>query len=221
MDYQPVTFTPNDWMVLNSYKNLVDGLAQYLGKGCEIVLHSLENPEKSAIKVVNGEHTGRREGAPITDLALQMLSKIEHQEGAGYISYFNRNRRGEPLKSATIAIRGEGQRIIGLLCINFYLNTPLADILEIFSMPEAQAAPVVETFVESSHDLIRSSVEKARIEVERDPSILPSMKNREIVSRLISHGVFQMKDSVSLVAEAMRLSKNTIYMHLRNLNKKG
>ena len=85
---------------------------------------------------------------------------------------------------------------------------------------ETTAAPVVETFVESSHDLIRSSVEKARIEVERDPSILPSMKNREIVARLISHGVFQMKDSVSLVAEAMRLSKNTIYMHLRNLNKK-
>jgi len=220
MDYQPVALTDNDWMVLNSYKNLVDGLAEYLGKGCEIVLHSLENPEKSAIKVVNGEHTGRKEGAPITDLALQMLSKIEHQDGAGYISYFNRNRLGEPLKSATIAIRGEGQRIIGLLCINFYLNTPLAELLEIFSANGAQASPVVETFVESSHDLIQSSVEKAKREVELDFSILPSMKNREIVARLYSHGIFQMKDSVSLVAKAMGLSKNTVYLHLRNLNKK-
>lgn len=41
-----------------------------------MVLHSLEDTEHSVIKIINGHHTGRTEGMPITDLALQMLEEI-------------------------------------------------------------------------------------------------------------------------------------------------
>ena len=69
-------FTRMDRMVLESYKTLCEGLANYLGDGYEIVLHSLENYDNSVIKIINGYYTGRKEGAPITDLALHMLEDI-------------------------------------------------------------------------------------------------------------------------------------------------
>lgn len=114
-----VPFTDEDHRILSSCVTLVEGLADYLGGGYEIVLHSLEDVEHSVVKIINGHHTGRTTGAPITDLALSMLSRIENENRPGYISYFSRNKKGEPLKAATIAIRGVGGRIIGLLCINF------------------------------------------------------------------------------------------------------
>ena len=99
---------------------MLDGLAAYLGDGYEIVLHSLHDLDHSVIKIINGHDTGRREGFPITDLALSMLAKIEERPDTNCITYFNRNaEKGEPLKSATIVIRNHSRMAIGLLCINF------------------------------------------------------------------------------------------------------
>ena len=57
-----VKLNSRDRLILESYKAVLDGLADYLGSGYEIVLHSLENFEHSVIKIINGEHTGRKEG---------------------------------------------------------------------------------------------------------------------------------------------------------------
>lgn len=46
-------------------------------------------------------------GSPITDLALDMLRSIQQEDGKSHISYFSRNRSGEPLRSTTIVIYGE------------------------------------------------------------------------------------------------------------------
>ena len=74
-----VPFTDEDHRILSSCVTLVEGLADYLGGGYEIVLHSLEDVEHSVVKIINGHHTGRTTGAPITDLALSMLSRIENE----------------------------------------------------------------------------------------------------------------------------------------------
>lgn len=212
-----MTLTDTDKLVLASYSSLLDGLAEYLGEGYEIVLHSLEDLDHSVIKIVNGCHTGRTVGAPITDLALTMLNRITKQEGTESISYFAKNKRGEPLKSSTIVIRGMHERIIGLLCINFYLNTPLAQAMAVFSPPTATSMSVTETFGANTVDLIVQSVIQARLQVENQVSVPASLKNRQIVELLYSQGIFNIKSAVDLVAEAMGLSKNTVYLHLRHI----
>ena len=90
--------TSLDKKILHSYCQTLDGLSNYLGNGYEIVLHSLEDYEHSAIKVINGYHTGRTEGAPITDLALKMLEQIRRNEENDHgVIYFSTNVKGEPL----------------------------------------------------------------------------------------------------------------------------
>ena len=48
-----VILTENDKIILESYKNIADGLGDFLGSGCEIVIHSLESLDSSIIKIVN------------------------------------------------------------------------------------------------------------------------------------------------------------------------
>ncbi len=201
----------------------MDGLNNYLGNGYEFVLHSLENLDASVIKIINGYHTGRVEGSPITDYALSMLEKIKHNNDLQSVSYFNKTSTGIDIKSTTIPIVGENQRIIGLLCINFYMNMPFSDIIENF-IPKTHVLSnssedfVVENFSNSIDDLLRKSIDEARKSVLPNQTISASNKNKEIIALLNAKGIFNMKDSVIKVADLMGISKNTVYMHLRNLS---
>lgn len=213
----PVELTLIDQEVLNSYSNFINGLGQYLGTSCEIVLHSLDNYEHSIINILNGEHTGRKIGAPITDLALNMLDKLS-ETNEDHITYFSTNKKGEPLKSATIAIHGEKNRIIGLMCINFYMNTPLSDVLSSLIPDQSKKVQNVQTenFADNSDELITSMFDKAKEKVMEDASITASNKNKMIVYLLDDYGIFNIKDAVIKVANLLNISKNTVYMHLRN-----
>lgn len=223
MSNTPVVLTAIDHVILESYKNMLDGFSTYLGGGYEIVLHNLEDYAHSAIKVVNGFHTGRTEGAPITDLALQMLEKMRKQKGGPQaIIYFTQNPKGEPLKSTTIPILGEKNRIIGLLCINFYLNTTIHQIVRELSAAPASLDAVQhqeypENFTANVSALIENSVSAVQQEVNQDHSIPSAAKNKEIVRRLDAKGIFALKDGVVKSAELLQISKNTVYLHLRNL----
>lgn len=220
--FDEVKLNNRDRMILESYKSVLDGFAEYLGSGYEIVLHSLENFDHSVIKIINGGHTGRTEGAPITDLALNMLQEIQKKTLSNHICYFTNNAKGEPLKSATIVIRGTENKPIGLLCINFYLNTSMVEFLNtMVSQKLMQENFEQERLKENPEEMIQKEVKKAVRRVEEDSSILPSLRKREVVAFLEGEGIFRMKDSVSLVAEELGLSKNTVYLHLRTIRGRG
>lgn len=218
MEVCEVVFTKMDRMVMQSYATLLDGLEEYLGEGYEIVLHSLESLEHSVIKIVNGHHTGRKPGAPITEIALSMLGRLRENPELSHISYFTKNKNGDPLKACTIAIKGESDKVIGMLCINFYLNTPVSKLISTLSAPVSTQPMLLETFGESTSELIEQAVAQARTAVMNDHTITQSLKNREIVSILHAQGIFKIKNAVELVADEIGISKNTVYLHLRNIS---
>ena len=218
--------TKVDRTILESYRCMLDGLSHYLGTSYELVLHSLEDYNHAAIKVINGFHTGRSEGAPITDLALEMLEKIEeHKEPLQGITYFGKNKKGEPLKSATLVVRGENQRIIGLLCMNCYLNTPTMDFLKSFIPPEKVQeilpSPVAslpaESYSTNTSELVEKMVQQEQQTVMADSAVIFTNKNKEIIRRLYAKGVFNLKDAVLKTSQILNVSKNTVYLHLRNI----
>lgn len=214
MDY--VKLSKTDKMILNSYIPIIEGLAAYLSNAYELVLHSLEDYEHSVISIINGNHTGRTIGAPITDLALKMLSEINSTD-KDYIVYFSKNKKGEPLKSTTLAIRGEKNKVIGLLCINLYLNTPFNDLITSFTSADSLKN---EDFTSNPDQLIEQTLNIVREQVLNDNTIMPSNKNKVIIERLYDHGIFRIKNSVIKVEKLMGISKNTIYMHIRNYENK-
>lgn len=212
-----VTLTDADRTILESYKTMLNGLAEYLGPGYEIVLHSLEDLDCSAIKVINGHYTGRREGAPITNLAMEMLSKIkESGNGQESMVYFNRDKKGAPVRCATIPVLGCGGKLIGLLCLNFYMDIPLCNFIN--SLTKIQnSGDAMETYAATSDELIDSILESAKTQVMNDVTITASNRNKAIITLLYQKDIFNLKDAVVKVANRLGISKNTVYLHLRNL----
>lgn len=218
MKANEIQLTIIEKQILSSYCSIINGLAEYLGSGYEIVLHSLDNFEHSVINIVHGEHTGREIGAPITNKALDMLEKF-NSTGKSSETYYSTNSKGEPLKSTTIAIKGENDRIIGLLCMNYYMNTSFCEFINNFiptQIPKIENIPVTETFASNVDDMILSTLEHVRQQVYNDPEISASNKNKVIINLLYDKGIFQIKDSVPKVADLLNISKNTVYLHLRN-----
>lgn len=216
MNSNYVTLTAMDRTILASYQTMMDGLAEYLGDGYEMILHSLENLDKSAIKVINGHYTGRAPGAPITDLALEMLAKIEANDEPKTFCYFAKNKAGAILKSATIPVLGEHGNVIGLLCLNFHTEISFAKILASFVPGKTTTA---EHFTESVDDLIATALNQAKDKILLNPLITSANKNKEIILYLHKKGIFNIKDAVPSVANLLNISKNTVYLHLRHAEK--
>lgn len=219
-----LTLTKTDRAILASYKEMVQNLGDYLGDGYEIILHSLENLHHSVIHAVNGAYSGRSVGAPITDLALSMLSRIEQEGSNSAVCYTNRSKTGVPLRSATIPVIGENGRIIGLICINFYMDVPLSSLLSKFIPTPAAASggsEITENFADNTDELIETVLAETRTAVWNDSSVTSQNKNKEIVEILYHKGIFNIKDSVVKVADLLNISKNTVYLHIRNLKSRN
>ncbi len=151
-----------------------------------------------------------------------MLEDIERSGEKKTLAYFNHNKDGITIKSATIPIIGEQDRIIGLLCLNFYTDISLCQFISTFlpMAPQNQDTPhMIESFAQDVDELIAEAVSEILAEVMNDPEITAINKNKEIVIRLEEKGIFNIKDAVVKVADQLEISKNTVYMHLRNLRK--
>lgn len=215
LDQRP--FEPTDFEILKSYEAVVDGLAMLIGSHCEIVLHSLQDLKCSAIRIANGEHTGRKIGSPITDLALRMLHDMTGADSSVSKCYFTRAKSGVLMKSVTIAIRNRDQRVIGLLCINMNLDVPFSQIMSTFIPPETQdqEVPSSVNFASSVEDLVMQTLEFTIEEVNADRNVSNNAKNRQIVLNLYEKGIFDIKDAINQVADRLNISKHTVYLYIR------
>lgn len=215
--------TKTDKFIMDSYSSMIEGLSAYLGSAYEISLHSLEDYNHSVVKIMNGYHSGRSAGAPLTDLALNMLKRITDQglsATESYTAYNAINSAGEHLKSSTIPVIGENGRVIGILCINFYMDSPLSEILQ--SLTGGNSARTEhEHFASTTTDTISEAVKDARSQVMLNSNIPAVNKNKELIRILYEEGIFRIKDSVAEVANALSISKNTVYLHLRSISKES
>lgn len=215
LDQRP--FDAADFDILKSYEAVVDGLAMLIGSHCEIVLHSLQDLKCSAIRIANGEHTGRKIGSPITDLALRMLHDMTGADSSVSKCYFTRAKSGVLMKSVTTAIRNREQRVIGLLCINMNLDVPFSQIISTFMPPEKQdqEVPSSVNFASSVEDLVMQTLEFTIEEVNVDRTVSNNAKNRQIVLNLYEKGIFDIKDAINQVADRLNISKHTVYLYIR------
>lgn len=206
-------FSDEDHAILASYFPVVDGIAALIGDHCEIVLHSLEFLEHSAIYIVNGHNTNRTIGSPITDRALWSLHHMQTDSVSK--PYFTRAKGGVLMKSITIAIRNGKQHVIGLICINLNLDVPVSQFLSHFIAPQDPDSNV--NFASSVEELVAQTIESTIEEVCSDRAVANNNKNRQIVVNLFEKGIFDIKDAISQVAARLDISRHTVYLYIRQM----
>lgn len=195
---------------------IVDGLAHALGNQCEIVLHDLAHPSKSLVHVA-GNLTGRRPGAPVTNLVLEAL----HEHGDDAPDLFNYRTAapdGRPLRSSTIFLR-EKDHIVGALCVNIDvgaledLRDLIDDALAVEDPDPQQPERFGNTVGEVLGDLI-SSVLDGRGGRRRP---MTTEERTRIVAELERRGAFMVRGAVEIVAQRLDVSRFTIYGYLKQI----
>ncbi|MDN3701830.1 transcriptional regulator [Vibrio artabrorum] len=216
MNVKQVRFTDEDREYLNNYFRLADTIADLIGPYCEVVIHSFESLENSVVKIVNGHHTGREIGSPITDLGLRMWSAFEKTGEVSPKSYFTNATDGSLLKSTTCVLAGPQQKPIGMLCINMNLSFPFPEIVKTL-MPQCNLSQTIvsETFSNNANDVIKQALIAVTQEVDQDETISCKGRNKAIIRCLFDNGVFELKETTTQVSEQLGISRQAVYKFIR------
>jgi predicted transcriptional regulator YheO len=214
--------TPDDRAILERLEPVVKGVAATFGRYCEVVLHSLEDFDRSIVAIENNGVTGREIGAPMTDFAVELVEERAWDENGVVANYTSRTDDGRVLKCTTIVIRNEEDAPIGLLCFNIDTTAPVGDFLEqLFAIRYSpDRRPIEEHYPTTARDLIEVSLTQAMDTVNAERGLSPVERNRAIVQQLYERGIFHVKNAVDIVADDLGISRYTVYNYIRDIRPK-
>ena len=202
-------------------KRMAKGLAGQFGQNCEVVIHDLRGNdlEHSIIAIENGHVTGRSIGDGPSHIVLESL-KGDPTMLQDRISYLTRTSDGRVLKSTTLFIRDDEDRVIGLLGINYdismlvSLEGSLRDFTgqdRLTSEPEAISRNVADLLDELLEHSVRL-VGKPTAMMSKDDKI-------RAIRFLDDNGAFLITKSGPKVCQYFGISTYTLYSYLDEIRK--
>ena len=205
--------------IFNLLKQMADAFTFTFGDKCEIVIHDLSNIQQSIV-YITGDVTNRVVGTPVSDVVIKKImekgDKVEDQFGFKSIT-----DDGRELKSSTLFIRDDNEKVVAAFCINLdvtdYLNaiqtiSAFAGGLksgEIEKISEKIAYPVDET--------VDSLFEQAVNEIGKRPATMTTPEKVKLVKSLEDKGAFQIKGVVNQVAIRLGVSNFTVYNYIKKI----
>ena len=160
--------------LLQHLKQLSEGIVALFGKNCEVCIHDLNDLHYSLVHV-SGNVTGRRVGAPATDLLVKSL-KAPVEQLQDLHNYRTVSGDGRTLKSSTIFVRDNVGIPVFAVCINL-------DTTEFFNASQLLASFLThesndvhngsaETFSHSPTETIEALFEQALVEIGKQPATM-------------------------------------------------
>ncbi|WP_432076690.1 helix-turn-helix transcriptional regulator [Streptomyces wuyuanensis] len=180
-------------------------VAKLLGPYAEVVLH---DPRTDSVLAVWNPVNGRRAGDP------SMLGELDALEPVGqdvFGPYEKLLADGRRLSSVSAVLRGDDGEVSAVLCVNLD-RTPLeraAALLGSFGAPLVERPePLFEQdWAERVRHIVGAYVRECGRPVER----LTRQDRLAVLGRLDEAKVFGVRRAVPVVAEALRVSRSTVY----------
>lgn len=202
---------------------LVRGLAELLGEHCEVVLHDLGEMPHTIVAIEHGSVTGRSIGDVPTDLMLRTLRRGE--EGAAAYRVYLSSTHGKVMRSLSVTLRDERGEAYGLLGVNLDVS-PLVQaqhqLAELTAPPRDQSEPSAdadEIFSGDIREVVDGMIAKVIAEQGKSPSVMTRDEKMDVVKQLEARGAFLVKRSAEQVAEALELSRYTIFSYLKEIRR--
>ncbi|RDI65929.1 helix-turn-helix transcriptional regulator [Nocardia pseudobrasiliensis] len=200
-------------ITLGVLAQLVEPLARALR--AEVVVHDLTHLPDSVYAIAGGL-TGRGVGAPATDLLLRHMSEGASGNLLDYPTELPHNRRG---RSSTIIVRSPDGTPVAALCLNIDV-TDLVEAHRLLGTLLGGAEPIAsprETFPRSVGELTERMIAEAVADTGVPVDLMKKQHKIQVVARLREQGVFAVKDAIETVAEAIGVTRFTIYNYLNEL----
>ena len=204
--------------IFNNLKRMADAVVSLLGKNCEACIHDLTLLEKSLI-YIQGNVTGRKPGAPATDLLMKMLQQ-NSGKAEDMHNYKTTTADGRSLKSTTTFIRDSADRPLAAFCINLdttdFYNASQA-LMPFINLQENNYQARTETFAHSAGETVEALFFQAVEEIGKHPATMNVDEKTELTRRMEENGTFLLKGAVEQVAQMMGVTKFTVYNYLKKV----
>jgi len=217
---------------ISRYAKLTEFLGMVLGPDYEIVLHDLQDPERSIVAIANGHVSGRTIGAPLTSVALQAIVNHSRETSDFRLNYAGISKDNKLLRSSTFYIRDEAGTLVGLLSryrelsdrilklrhpdifidINFVYNEASR------SAADGRVGTEDEPFHDSSRELMENLLAQTSLTQHKGAILkLPPRKKFALITELEAGGFFRAKGAVKQIANRLGCSQTTIYRYLERI----
>ena len=202
---------------------LVQGLAEMFGPDCEVVLHDVGQLPRSIVAIENGHVTGRGVGDVPTDLMLRSLRRAT--EGGPDVRLYVTSSDGKVLKSLAVTLRDAQGDVFGILGLNFDVSglvqtqRTLANLAAVGRLGSEALPEAEEIFADDIRDVVAGMIAKILGEMGKTPAAMSRDEKMEVVKRLEERGAFLVKRSAEQVADALDLSRYTIFSYLKEIRR--
>ena len=202
-------------------KRMAKGLAGQFGQNCEVVIHDLRGKdlEHSIIAIENGHVTGRSIGDGPSHIVLESL-KEDPGMLQDRISYLTRTSDGRVLKSTTLFIRDDEDRVIGLLGINYDISmlVSLEGSLRDFTGQDRFSSEP-EAISRNVADLLDELLEHSVSLVGKPTAMMSKDDKIRAIRFLDDNGAFLITKSGPKVCQYFGISTYTLYSYLDEIRK--
>ncbi|MEI6101991.1 MAG: helix-turn-helix transcriptional regulator [Eubacteriales bacterium] len=197
------------------WENLVKGIAGHFGENCEVVIHDLsQDAEHSIVYIENGHITGRKVGDGSSRVVLEALAK-KPEELHDRISYLTQTENGRILKSSTIYIRDNNNKVVGILGINYDITSFMMMDYTLQSLIKTQDendAP--EKINKGVNGLLDELIEQSARLINKPVAQMNREDKIRAIQFLHDAGAFLITRSGDKVSKFFGISKYTLYNYI-------
>jgi predicted transcriptional regulator YheO len=201
--------------ILRILKTVGESVSAALGDWCEVIVHDLENLDHSIVWI-GGNLTGRKVGGHMTDLGLAQLRAGQLEPLVNYTVY---TEDGKTLKCTSMFIQDERGTPVAGFCVNLNV-TPfiLFDrFLHTLAYHEQEPDVFTESFSQDMAQMVETMIAECSYQIGKPLSLMTKNDRVRVVSLLDDRGAFQLRKSVTLVAQRLGVTEKTIYNYLAEL----
>lgn len=210
MDTETTNIINMDFLI-----NFAKGLAKLMGQETEIVLHDLK--QKKIIYIENGYITGRTVDSSEDLRLIQTIISLADADGH-LVGFSGTSKLGKPLRTSHFIFRDNAGTPIALICINqdmtaiHQLRNQLNRLLDTRSF-EDTVADEGENYIQTitKHTIFRE------IEQVKPNGLAAKEVKLRVIDTLDQKGIFDVKDSATLICEQLSISQATFYNYLREV----
>ncbi|MCM3068529.1 PAS domain-containing protein [Priestia flexa] len=210
--------------LLKRYIPIADMIVANFGKNCEVTIHDLKNFQSSLI-YVKGNVTGRKPGAPVTDVMLKELYKNGNQI-EDMLGFTTRSKDGKLLKASISFIRNEEGTVIGCIGINFDITgilTATQVLYDLSMSPDpfggTNTEPTPEMYAKDIGEMFQHIIETTLSEIGTPINEMKREDKLSFVKQLDEKGVFLINGAMERISDLLKVSKQTIYNYLDDIRK--
>ncbi|MCT8165717.1 MULTISPECIES: transcriptional regulator [Pseudomonas] len=221
----PLSLVEERQLTLTVLKATIQALGSVAPGNLEILLHDLDHPEQSVVAIVNGHLSGRTVGSPILAAPEQdqgfkaLMQATAEQQGCDpvvlpdYPTYL----KGRSLRSATAIFRDSSGHPFASLCVNTDV-TGLDAAMRFLQQLQPLGATPAQSPADEPADMALLMSEIIQDSLQRSgQGRMNKQAKVEAVRVMQERGLFIVKGGVEKAAEALGVTRYTVYNYLEQL----